>query len=80
MSILHTLAPVRSGDESGDSDDFYTSPSAAGRHVSADGADMLYGRLLKGVVSAWMASPGTVTGRFPFLPPGRGAVCGGRVE
>ncbi|GBP64126.1 hypothetical protein EVAR_8495_1 [Eumeta japonica] len=70
MSIPHTLAPVRSGDESGDrSDDFY-SFTERGRtaHVSADGVTC-YGRHLKGV--AGIDVTGNRHGTVPVPPAGR---------
>ncbi|GBP37860.1 hypothetical protein EVAR_21395_1 [Eumeta japonica] len=71
MSILHTLAPVRSNDESLDkSETMIASPSAAGRHVVPTALDMHRGRRLRGVVSAWDIA-GNRHGSVPVPPTGR---------
>ncbi|GBP58643.1 hypothetical protein EVAR_38104_1 [Eumeta japonica] len=71
MSILHTLAPVRSVETSRMTSQttLITSPSAAGRHMRVPTArDMRYGRRLE-ESSRHRMSQETVTGRFlPSCP------------
>ncbi|GBP24351.1 hypothetical protein EVAR_9449_1 [Eumeta japonica] len=80
MSILHTLAPVRSVETSQMTSQttLIASPSAAGRHMRVPTArDMRYGRrLVKS--SRHRMSQETVTGRPSSRRPE--AVSGGRVE
>ncbi|GBP05770.1 hypothetical protein EVAR_5090_1 [Eumeta japonica] len=75
MSILHTLAPVRSVETSRMTNQttLIASLSAAGWHMRVPMArDMRYGRRLEGESSRHRMSQEAVTGRFPSSCPAGG--------